>query len=151
MRTTPLQKAIRTVERRFYANDQARHREDMLAEVRRLSRAGVTHSTIAQLMGMSDRNVERILADEVADVKSAPMLEFDTSREHGEKLERTVESTVELAMRLRDEDPSMVYEVGRMLDRHTLIETWMVALAAMPIDRPRSEIFGWVEQLGEQR
>jgi len=51
---------------------------------------------------------------------------------------------VELAVRMRDEDPGLVYEVLCRMDRQHLIELTQVCLAGIPIDQTKQEIWGWM-------
>jgi hypothetical protein len=54
---------------------------------------------------------------------------------------------MDLACRLRDEDPQLVWEALELLDRSDLQELAVTALAALPVDSEISELFGWVEGL----
>ena len=146
-----IDKAIRIAEKKYSTAERMRDREWVMGEIRRLDSIGVKRETIAELMHMTPRNIERIVGGQVRDVKAPKMHTYNKRAEHANKLERTAEATLELACRLRDEDPGFVYDVGQNLDRQSLIEMWMVALAAMPIDLPKSEVFRWVEEMGAEQ
>lgn len=53
----------------------------------------------------------------------------------------------DLAWQMRDCDPAGVRAYLEALPREELLRTAMVALAGMPVDRPREDIFAWVTEL----
>ena len=53
----------------------------------------------------------------------------------------------DLAAQLRDVDPSLVWDYLTCLPSGELQRLTMVALAGIDVDRPISDVFGWVEQL----
>lgn len=50
----------------------------------------------------------------------------------------------DLACRLKDEDPSQTWDYLTSLSGSELQKMTMIALAAVPVDKPISEIYGWV-------
>lgn len=56
-----------------------------------------------------------------------------------------------LAAQLRDRDPALTYSWLCATERDELIRLMIVALAAVPVDKPASQIFGWVTALPAAR
>jgi hypothetical protein len=54
-----------------------------------------------------------------------------------------------LAGQLRDCDPAMTWQYLTAIPSAELQRLLVVALAAIPLESKRSELFGWVQQLGE--
>lgn len=137
--------AVRQAEKKYLGIERFQDRQFTLSEIRRLADAGVSNPVIAQLVGMSVRNVDRIRAGKV-EQPTPPAVDyrFDRRQDRAEKLERMVQDSFDLACRLRDEDPQLVYHSLTLLDVQRLRELVMIGLAAMPIDRPISEVFAWV-------
>lgn len=145
MKTLSIEGAIRQAEKKYMSIEKFRDREAQLAEVRRLAEAGVTNATIAHLMGMSARNIDRIRAGHVEEPKPHAMnYRFDRRQDRADKLEKMAHSAFDLACRLRDEDPQLVWHSLTLLDRQRLQELTVILLAALPIEQPASEIFEWV-------
>jgi hypothetical protein len=137
--------AIKTVDRRHASFD--RDKAELRAEIFRLSEAGVSATNIATLTGLSDRQVVRIRNGHVVQQKPPTRYQFDCSEERATHLEKVARSVMDLACRLRDEDPQLVWEALELLDRSDLQELAVTALAALPVDSEISELFGWVEGL----
>ena len=139
MRLLPVPQAIANAEKddRSFDND----RNTVVEEVHRLTKAGVSAKAIATLVGLSDRQVQRIRGVETSPNR---WYQFDRSEIRSERLERTADAAIDLACRLRDEDPQLVFRSLDLLDRHALQELTMVLLAAVPMDRSKDDIFGWV-------
>lgn len=142
---TSVMDAVRTAERAYRRFDVHRDRQEAINEVRRLTEAGVSATTIAAITGVTDRTVIRMRK---AKPPQAPKRHrFDLSEDRAAVLDLQADAALELACRLHDEDPQLVWETLELLDRQPLMELCVIALAAMPIDRPKSEIFAWVEGL----
>ena len=118
-------------------------RADMIREVHRLTQAGVSAENISVLVGVSARHVVRIRQHQFT-APELPRYEYDTSDDRAEHLEQLVDTAVELAVRMRDEDPGLVYEVLSRMDRQHLIELTQVCLAGIPINKTKQEIWGWM-------
>jgi hypothetical protein len=93
---------------------------------------------------MSDRQVQRLRTVEPVPKR---WYRYDRSEIRSERLERTADAALDLACRLRDEDPQLVFRSIELLDRQALQELAMVLLAAVPVDRSKDQIFGWVEEV----
>ena len=137
--------AIKRVDRDWELYDQ--DRIDSLAEISRLTKAGVSANTIAALTGLSQRHVVRIRGGEVREPSEPRRYRFDTSPGRVAELERLAHTAMDFAVRLRDEDPARVWDALQRLDPDQVRELAMVALTAIPVDTPVSELFGWVEEL----
>jgi hypothetical protein len=93
---------------------------------------------------MSERQVQRIRSERVAPKR---WYRFDHSERRAAKLEDTVEAALDLACRIRDEDPQLVFRSLELLDRQALQELTMILLAALPLDRTKERLLGWVEEV----
>lgn len=142
---SPLAQAVKAAEK-DYSRLQDWERQELFDEINRLTDAGVSASTIAVLVGMSERHVVRIRNGQVKQPRQAAVYEFDTSEIRSKHLDKVADAAVDVACRLRDEDPQLIYDALARMERHDLIELVMVALAAMPIDKPKSQIFAWLEE-----
>ena len=118
-------------------------RADMIREVHRLTEAGVSAANIAVLVGLSARHVVRIRQHQFQ-AAELPRYRYDHSDQRAEHLEQLVDVAVELAVRMRDEDPGLVYEVLSRMDRQHLIELTQVCLAGIPIDQTKQDLWGWM-------
>jgi hypothetical protein len=141
MITTALKDA-RTEYRKF---DWHRDRDGLVAEVQRLTNAGVSASTISDLVGLSERHVVRLRSQ--PHPQPAARYQFDHSDDRAEQLMRLADAALELAVMVRDEDPHLVWDTLCRLNRQPLQELLVVALAAIPVDKTSSEIFGWIEDM----
>jgi hypothetical protein len=99
---------------------------------------------ISTLLGMSERTVQRLRGEEVP---TRGWYRFDTSQRRQSKLERTADTVLDLACRIRDEDPEITYRALENLATPDLLEVAMIALAAIPVDATKDELFGWAEEL----
>lgn len=144
MRLLPVPQAVSTAEKDYRHFDSHRERNDIIDEVHRLTNAGVSAVAIAGIVGMSDRQVQRLRTVEPVPKR---WYRYDRSEIRSERLERTADAALDLACRLRDEDPQLVFRSIELLDRQALQELAMVLLAAVPVDRSKDQIFGWVEEV----
>lgn len=121
----------------------------MVAEVHRLTEAGCSASAIAGVLDISERHVVRIRG-ELRNGKHDRIWHdpnrFDLTEFRAEKLETQADSVLDLADRLRDEDPALIYDILSRLDRQALLELAMIALAAIDTHRTKRELFEWLEQ-----
>jgi hypothetical protein len=93
---------------------------------------------------MSERNVQRLRGEAVP---RQGWYRFDTSPRRQSKLERTADTVLDLACRIRDEDPELTYRALEKLATSDLLEVAMIALAAIPVEATKDELFGWAEDL----
>jgi len=111
-------------------------------EVHRLTKAGVSAEAIGGLLNLSERQVQRI---RVSQPPPQRFYEFDNSEERMCELDRTVDAVIELACKLRDQDPQLVFKSLDLLDEESLRELTMVALAGIPVDMTANDLFGWCQ------
>jgi hypothetical protein len=133
-------KAIDKAEIEYRQLDSERYK--LHCEVHRLTRAGVSAMAIATLLGISDRQVQRIRGSAEPPQK---FYEFDTSVKRASELERTADAVIDLACRLRDEDPQLVFKALELMDEDSLRELLMVALAGLPVHMTAEQLFGWCQ------
>jgi len=133
-------KAIDKAEMEYRQLDSERYK--LHCEVHRLTRAGVSAMAIATLLGISDRQVQRIRG---AHEPPQKFYEFNTSDKRAQELERTLNAVIDLACRLRDEDPQLVFKALELMDEDALRELLMVALAGIPIHLTADQLFGWCQ------
>lgn len=142
-----VEKSMKKAEQKYSAAEQMRRREDLLDEVNRLSRAGVSHDTIGELMGLNVRQVIRMVNGHVAQPNPPARYKFSTKEARVNRMEAMADAALKLAFMQRDEDPQIVWDTLVELDRQALQELTAVALAAIPVDMPKSQIFAWVEEM----
>jgi hypothetical protein len=133
-------KAIDKAEVQYRQLDSERYK--LHCEVHRLTRAGVSAMAIATLLNISDRQVQRIRGAQEPPQK---FYEFNTSDKRCGELERTIDAVLDLACRLKDEDPQLVFKALELMDEDALRELLMVALAGMPIHLTAEQLFGWCQ------
>lgn len=142
---SPLAQAVRAAEK-DYTRLQDWERQELFDEILRLTDAGVSAKAIAVLVGMSDRQVVRIRNNQVQQPRQSMSYEFDCSEIRAKHLDKVADSAIDVACRIRDEDPQLIYDALARMHKHDLIELAMVALAAMPVDQTKTEIFAWLEE-----
>lgn len=148
--TNPLILAVRDAERDYSRFDRHRDRERLRRKVTHLDKAGHSSAEIAVNVGMDASQVRRITRGAVDPThRPDPVNPPDMSDGHCRQLERTADMVLELACRLRDEDPQIIWDTLRNLGRGDLQELAVIALAAIPVDKPKTEVFAWVYQIGE--
>ena len=146
MRLLPVPQALSTAEKAYRKFDSNRERNDTIDEVHRLTNAGVSAMAISGIVGMSERQIQRLRGVESAEKR---WYRYDRSEIRSERLERTADAALELACRLRDEDPQLVYRSIELLDRQSLQELAMILLAAIPLDRTKDQLLGWVSEVAQ--
>jgi hypothetical protein len=142
MRLLPAPQAVANAEKEYRSRESERAAN--INEVHRLTAAGVSAMAISTLLGMSERNVQRLRGETVP---TQGWYRFDTSPRRQSKLERTADTVLDLACRIRDEDPELTYRALENLATPDLLEVAMIALAAIPVEATKDELFGWAEQL----
>ena len=146
---TALKEAFVKAERaqsRFNAHGRNPDREAVIREVHRLTDAGVSAKAIAGIIGMSDRNVQR-LRGKTLERKPEPIPQPDLSDRHAAALEETVDVVIDLAAHLRDHHPQLVWDTLTNLRRRDLQELAVICLAGLPLHATKTELFGWVLEL----
>jgi deferrochelatase/peroxidase EfeB len=141
VRLLPVPQAVADAEKAYRRFDSNRERTDKVDEIHRLTKAGVSATAIAVIVGMSDRQVQRIRSEHAAPKR---WYRFDRSEIRSERLERTAAAAIDLACRIRDEDPQLVFRSLDLMERQALMELTMILLAGFPIDLTVDEIFEWV-------
>lgn len=144
MRLLPVPQAVADAEKAYRRFDSNRERADTVDEIHRLTKAGVSANAIAVIVGMSERQVQRIRSEHAAPKR---WYRFEHSERRAAKLEDAVEAALDLACRIRDEDPQLVFRSLQLLDRQALQELTMILLAALPLDRTKENLLGWVEEV----
>ena len=144
VRLLPVPQAVADAEKDYRRFDANRERHETVEEIHRLTKAGVSATAIAVIVGMSDRNVQRIRGEVQAPKR---WYTIEHSERRAAKLEDTFESALDLACRIRDEDPQLVFRSLELLERQSLQELTMILLAALPLDRTKEDLLGWVEEV----
>lgn len=146
---TALKEAFSAAERaqsRFNPHGRNPDREAVVREVHRLTEAGVSAKAIGVIVGMSDRNVQRLRGEKL-DRKPVRIPEPDLSDRHAAALEETVDVVIDLAAHLRDHHPQLVWDTLTNLDRQQLQELAVICLAGLPLNSTKTDMFGWVLEL----
>ena len=122
------------------------HREKTHA----LTRSGSSVQEIAAQLGITQRHVQRI---RLMPATPRPTL-LDTSNVSDQReteLEQLVDLALELACRLREENPTVVWGTLTRLSRTRLQELTTVLASMVPVDLPVSRLLGWVTSLPAAR
>lgn len=148
--TRNVRKAVDTTERRFNRttskalNDSITRRE----RIHQMAREGMSSQEIADALGMSQRHVSRARSQPVPDnVILLPTAAHEITDERAEELEAVAGVVLDLACRIRDENPVIVAESLWSLSHWDLVELAIAAVAAIDIDSTKAELFAWVEAL----
>ena len=130
--------------------DDALEVANRVTRARALVRTGRTHAEIATLIGVSERVINRYLADG----RSTETLKLPTlpdprriSDARAEQMEQLADLVMTLVGELRDGDPVRVWLTLAGLTRKLLMELAVVALAMVPDDRSRDDLLAWVYRL----
>ena len=143
----PIKAALKTADhnyRRFDDNRDADLRRD---RINLMAANDMPIADIADKLDLSITHVRRIKNGQFEVSTPQPVARPDLSDEHCWQLEGTVDTALELACRLRDEDPQIVWDALSALDRRELQEFAVIALAGLPIDHTKQQLFGWVYDL----
>lgn len=147
--THPLTIAVRDADRSYYRFDKHRDRESLRRTVIELAAGGLSTSEIAPHVKLLPKQISHIISGRFnPDHKPEPVAPRDYSHTHCTALERTADHALDLACRLRDEDPQIIWDALTGLGRRDLQELAVVLLAALPIDKSKADIFAWVYQIG---
>ena len=144
VRLLPVPQAVADAEKDYRRFDADRNRVEAVDEIHRLTKAGVSAAAISVIVNMSERQVQRIRGETPAPKR---WYKFDRSARLAANLEQIVDSAFDLACRIRDEDPQIVYRILEQLERRALQDLTVVLLAALPLDRTKDDLLGWVEEV----
>lgn len=144
---TPFAAAIESAEKGVYAWDERYKAEvrDTHNHIRNLFREGYSAAQIAVRVGMCRRQVERIKTK--PDIDYPHPLPARVSERRATEMDQAADAVMELACRLRDENPALTWNALWRMDRVALQKVCMVALAGIDPDTPVAELFGWVLDL----
>lgn len=146
--TTPLTVATRHADTTYSRFDRHRDRNQLRRTIIELHTLGHSTREISERTAIKPEQVRNIIAGRINPThKPHPVNPPDMSEQHCRQLERTADAAINLACRLRDEDPQIVWDALRHMNRGDLQELAVVLLAALPVDKPKHHIFGWVYQL----
>jgi len=148
--TVALESAIREAEKAVYAEENRSDLYERRARIHALTTAGDSAAEISVITGLSRRRVEFNRQQPLPGPFPRAPLPRDVSDQRATELERTAHLVMGLAVRLRDENPVLVWDALSRLDRQRLQEVTVVALAGMNVEAPLSEVFGWVSEIGEK-
>lgn len=113
-----------------------------------LTSEGMSAAEVADVIGISSRNVQRHRGMSVPDnVIPLPPPADEVSDERAAELEVAADVVVDLAQRLQEENPCLVSDTLLRLSHWNLHELAIIALAAVNIHAPKSQLFDWVESL----
>lgn len=147
----PVAIAMRDADRNYSRFDRHRDRDTLRRTVTQLAAQGLTHTEIAPHVGLMPRQINHITSGRInTDHKPEPVNPRDYSERHCRELEHTATIAIDMACRLRDEDPQIVWDALSNLHRGQLQQLTVVALAALPTDQPKSQIFAWVNNIGDK-
>jgi hypothetical protein len=145
-----IRECVKQADRAYRRFDIDRDRQEVIAEVKRLTDAGLSASTIGDLVGLTSRSVVRIRAELRGGAVYEPIKVDipDVDDKKVRRLEQTVDVAIELACRLRDEHPQIVWDALNKMDQDQLLELSMVVLAGLPIyEKSKYQLFDWVLDL----
>lgn len=139
--------AIRAAETRYLALETARRRAQLVADAHRLAARGATVVAIADELKMSETNALRLCHAEPDWPATESGWHLEQSKQRAADLATMADQVCRLAAMLRDQDPVIVLDALSRLDAATLREVAAVALAAIPTDRSKHELFAWTGEL----
>ena len=137
---------VHAAELEVYRQDSHRDLYTTRERIKSMTAGGMSAAEIACAIDMSKRNVVRHRS---AEIPEWPKLvdPAEVSDERADELEETADLAMELAVRLRDENPELVSAVLRRMSRRMLHELAVAALAMVPVDGTVDELLGWVQEL----
>lgn len=149
MTATAIKTALKNAERDYWRFDRNRDINTRRRQVTEMYNLGRAPADIAAAIGIPDRQVHRIIAS--PDWNNGPEnpAGTDLSRQHAAELEELAEIALDLACRLRDEDPRIVWDTITALTDTQLREFVVVLLAAIPTNQTKNSLYAWVYDLAE--
>lgn len=148
----PLAAAVADAGRRYRRFDNYRDRHMIRAAILDLDAQGYDSTQIAVHVHMEAKQVRRIITGDVStSQRPEPPSPRNVNPDNCRRLERSADIALDMACTLRDEDPQIVWDTITSLSRTHLEELAVILLAAVPIHQPKSEVFAWVYQIGQQR
>lgn len=135
--------AMKAAEKDYARAESDLERNRWVSEAARLLAAGCSTQTVSTLTGIHERQINRIQNGQITTV---PMrsVRWDHSEERAHHLAVTADAVLDMAVQIRDQDPALVWSALDKLGHQELIEVAMIALAAVPIDSPKSRIWEWL-------
>lgn len=143
----PLKAAIKTAEHAYRRFDANRDADTRRQQIKTLDATGMAMPDIAGQLGISVTHARRIKNDLFDVAAPEPPRRTDSSAERCWQLEETVDTALDMACRIRDEDPQIVWDALDQLNRRQLQEFAVILLAGLPIDQTKHQLFGWVYDL----
>lgn len=146
----PLGMAVTDAGRKYRRFDNYRDRNVLRSIILDLDAQGYDSTYIATSVRMEAKQVRRIIVGDVdTSHKPAPINPRNLTPDNCRRLERTADIALDLACKIRDEDPQIIWDILESLHRNHLQELAVILLAAIPIHQPKSEVFAWVYQIGQ--
>lgn len=130
--------------------DTNRDQYELRRKVHHLTREGRSAQDIAAALGVTDRTVDRHRMKPLPPQRPRLYDGQTVSDQRATDLEQCVDLALQLAAVLRDEDPTLVWGSLIRLDRRKLQELTVIALAAIPVDQTRQQLYGWIEGLARE-
>lgn len=112
-----------------------------------MAHRGATAVEISETIDMSATHIKRVMRGDSVLPMPEPIAAPDLSKAHCAELESAATTALRMAAMLRDDDPRIVWDALGALTRRQLQEYAVILLAAIPVDRTKSELLGWVENL----
>lgn len=147
MTATTISEAMRRADINYWRFDRDRDNRERNQRITRMAGEGFTDEEIAVALRISSRHVKRIRNGYQTTLPTIAVTRPDLSEQRCADLEDAADTALTLACRLRDDDPQIIWDTLTALTRGQLQELAVVMLAAIPIDRTKSELFGWVTDL----
>lgn len=149
--TLNLGAVLHDAERFIYSQDTDRDRQQRRERVQELARCGWTTPQIAIHLGLSDRQVTRLRSAEPLPVLPHSPNPVDITTQQADRMETLAEFAINLACRLRAEDPAVVWAALNQLDLRETRELAVVLMALIPVDAPLNDLLDWVYDLPAAR
>jgi hypothetical protein len=142
---TAMQAAEHTVYARDMLTDYHKQVDEHAEAVHRMTAKRMSANEIAVRLGISQRHVVRLRRKPQAVVE--PGYDFPVDDQRAAELEDLAGFALQLAARLRDEDPALTWEALQRLSRQRLQQLVVILAAAVPVDSSPAQLFDWVTAL----
>lgn len=140
---------IKQAEKEYWRFDRNRNRTVQRRQIMQLYQIGWAPADVAATIGCSSRQIHHITAHTAPDGPETPF-QPDLSDERVTELEHIANLGLELACRLRDQDPQIVSDVIAALTPAQHHDLTMALLAAIPTDQTKKQLYSWVYDLAEK-